>query len=460
MTKIVFIGAGSTVFVRNILGDCMQLPSLQDAEVALYDIDGVRLKESLEILENLNGSINGGRMRFVCFCGEASRREALSGADFVINAANIGGYEPATVVDFEVPKKYGLRQTIADTMGIGGIFRAQRSIPFLLDVAREMEAVCPEAWLLNYANPMAMLTGAVLKATSVRAIGLCHSVQVCVASLLNTLGMYSFRVDFDKKHKLPMDYGWKEKVAGINHMAWLLEVTKDGKDMYPELHAKAAEYLRENVGHVQPRSDGEDANLVRLQLMQDFGYYVTESSVHNAEYTPFWIKAAYPDVVSDYGITLDEYPKRCVRQREQWAQEYKAIREKSLTHVHSIEYASEIMEAMVSCRSFSFGGNLPNNGYIENLPSEAIVEVPCIADGDGIRGTVVGRLPMQCAALNMTNINVQLLSIEAALTRSRQSLYQAAMLDPHTAGELPIDRIKALCDDMIAAHGDLLPNYS
>lgn len=460
MTKIVFIGAGSTVFVRNIIGDCMQMPSLRDASVALYDIDGERLKESLEILGNLNRSINGERMHFECFCGEPMRREALKGADFVINAANIGGYEPATVTDFEVPKKYGLRQTIADTMGIGGIFRAQRSIPFLLEVAKDMEAVCPNAWLLNYANPMAMLTGALLKATPIRTIGLCHSVQVCTASLLNTLGLYSFREDFDKNHKLPIDYGWKDKVAGINHMAWLLEVTKDGKDMYPELHAKAAEYLSQNVGHIKQRDDGEDANLVRLQLMQDFGYYVTESSVHNAEYTPFWIKAAYPEVVSDYGISLDEYPKRCIRQREQWAQQYKTIREKSLTHVHSIEYASEIMEAMVSGKSFTFGGNLLNQGYIENLPVEAVVEVPCIADTTGIRGTNVGRLPMQCAALNMTNINVQLLSIEAALTRRRDTLYQAAMLDPHTAAELPIDKIKTLCDEMIAAHGNLLPQFN
>ena len=459
MAKITFMGAGSTIFVRNILGDCMLRESLQDAEVALYDIDPQRLRESTEILENMNAHTGPGLMKFKGYLGPRQRRAALKGADFVVNAIQVGGYEPSTVIDFEVPKKYGLRQTIGDTLGIGGIFRALRTIPVMLDFARDIEAVCPDAWFLNYSNPMAMLTGAMLRGTSVRTVGLCHSVQVCVASLLNTLGnySYSFKENYDKLHQLPEDFGWSQKIAGINHMAWLLEVKKDGKDMYPQLRRDAKAYLKRNLGKVDPLS----ANLVRLQMLLDFGYYVTESSEHNAEYAPYWIKSAYPELVQRYCIPLDEYPRRCINQREGWAKEYASLHDKPVVHAaKSREYGSGIMEAIATNQPYCFGGNVLNHGLIENLPADAVVEVPCTADASGIRGSYIGRLPVQCAALNMTNINVQLLAIEAALTRRKDYIYQAAMLDPHTAAELPIDRIKALCDDLIKAHGDYLPRYN
>ncbi|MBQ7176741.1 MAG: alpha-glucosidase/alpha-galactosidase [Victivallales bacterium] len=459
MPRITFMGAGSTVFVRNIIGDCMLRDALKDAEVALYDIDGQRLHESICILENINEHTNAGRMKIKGYLGKRQRRSALKGADFVVNAVQVGGYEPSTVIDFDVPKKYGLRQTIGDTLGIGGIFRALRTIPVLLDFAKDMESVCPNAWFLNYSNPMAMLTGAMLRGSSIRTVGLCHSVQVCIASLLDTLGDYSFAEDYDKLHKLPEDYGWSAKIAGINHLAWMLEVRKDGKDMYPELKRKAKAYLRANRGKLDVPTS-HHYNLVRLQTMLDFGYYVTESSEHLAEYTPYWIKSTHPELIGEYGIPLDEYPRRCIRNRDNWSKQYAELKNRKLTHdIISREYGSGIMNAIASNMPYYFAGNVQNCGLIENLPLDAIVEVPCVADASGVHGTRVGRLPVQCAALDMTNINVQLLTIEAALTQRKEHIYQAAMLDPHTASELTVDEIKALCDDLIKAHGSYLPKY-
>ena len=457
MTKITFMGAGSTIFVRNIIGDCMCRPALKDAEVALYDIDAQRLKESKSILENMNRNINGKKMKIRTYAGVENRREALQGANFVVNAIQVGGYEPSTVIDFEVPKKYGLRQTIADTLGIGGIFRALRTIPVMLDFAKDMEAVCPDAWFLNYTNPMAMLTGAMLRGTNIRTVGLCHSVQVCLMGLLSTLGLFD-QQRFEKNGELPEQEGYLGKIAGINHMAWLLELKKDGKDIYPEIRKKALAFVKKNRGHLaHPEVCG--ANLVRLEILNQFGYYVTESSEHNAEYMPYWIKSNYPELITEFGIPLDEYPKRCIHQIEGWKKEYSELKNKKLDHKLSREYGSAIMEAIVTNLPTSIGGNVLNNGFIENLPSDAVVEVPCLVDGNGIHGTYVGRLPVQCAALNMTNINVQLLTIEAALTRKKDYIYQAAMLDPHTSAELSIDQIRALCDDLIHAHGAMLPKY-
>ena len=226
MAKITFMGAGSTVFARNVLGDCMCRESLKDSHIALYDIDGARLKESEYILNVINNNVNEGRAKITTHLGVRNRKAALRGADFIVNAIQVGGYEPSTVIDFEIPKKYGLRQTIADTLGIGGIFRALRTIPVMLDFARDIEEVAPNAWFLNYTNPMAMLTGAMLQATGVKTVGLCHSVQVCVQTLLETLGE-----DCSPERLANI----KSHIAGINHMAWLLEISENGKDLYPQL---------------------------------------------------------------------------------------------------------------------------------------------------------------------------------------------------------------------------------
>lgn len=438
MAKITFMGAGSTVFAKNILGDCMFSAPLCEAHIALYDIDAARLAESKMMLENLNRSINQNRAHLTAHLGVENRKEALQNAKYVVNAIQVGGYEPSTVIDFEIPKKYGLRQTIADTLGIGGIFRALRTIPVCLDFARDMEEVCPNAWFLNYVNPMAMVTGAMLRASGIRTVGLCHSVQVCARGLLRRVGL------LDSVKNLQ----WK--IAGINHQAWLLEITDAGKDLYPEIKRRAAEMNRRAREKDAPKHD----DMVRFEVMRHFGYYVTESSEHSAEYMPYWIKRLHPELIDEFNIPLDEYPRRCISQIEEWKERgQELVQNKNLTHTRSDEYGSHIMEAMETDVPLRIGGNILNHGLITNLPDKVVVEVPCLVDRNGVQGCYVGDLPEQCAALNRTNINVQLLTIEAALTRKRDAVYQAAMLDPHTAAELTLDQIRNLCDDMIEAHG-------
>ncbi|MEA4862283.1 MAG: alpha-glucosidase/alpha-galactosidase [Victivallaceae bacterium] len=450
MAKITFMGAGSTVFVRNVLGDCMCREALKNSHFALYDIDGRRLKESEFILKTLNANINDNRATITTHLGVENRRAALAGADFIVNAIQVGGYEPSTVIDFEIPKKFGLRQTIADTLGIGGIFRALRTIPVMLDFARDIEVVAPDAWFLNYTNPMAMLTGAMLQGTGVKTVGLCHSVQVCAESLLQTLG-----VGFSPERLAKL----RTTIAGINHMGWLLSITENGKDIYPELKALADD----KIAKWRAATDKQDksGNMIRIEMMRRFGYYVTESSEHNAEYQPYWIKAKYPELIDEYNIPLDEYPRRCVNQIEGWNKQYQELSaDPHLSHKLSCEYGSGIIESIWTDKPYRIGGNVLNHGLIPNLPSKAVVEVPCLVDGGGVRGCYVGELPTQCAALNMTNINVQLLTIEAALTRKRDRIYQAALLDPHTSSELSIDDTVKMCDELIAAHGDMLPEYN
>ncbi|RUS46516.1 alpha-glucosidase/alpha-galactosidase [Cohnella sp. AR92] len=432
MSKITFLGAGSTIFAKNVLGDVMLTPSLQEFELALFDIDPARLKESEAILNNIRRTA-GSKCRVVAY---SDRKEALRGAKYVVNAIQVGGYEPSTVIDFEVPKKYGLRQTIADTIGIGGIFRNLRTIPVMLDFARDIREVCPDAWFLNYTNPMAVLTNVMNTYGGVKTVGLCHSVQVCVSHLFKDLG-----ID---------DTGVQSKIAGINHMAWLLEVTKDGVDLYPEIKRRAAERQKEKHG-----------DMVRYELMNRFGYYVTESSEHNAEYHPYFIKRQYPELIERFNIPLDEYPRRCVNQIAGWAKmRDDMLSDVELSHERSHEYASYIFDAMETNTPFKIGGNVMNTGgLIANLPREACVEVPCLVDSSGVTPTYVGDLPPQLAALNRTNINTQLLTIEAAITGKKEHIYHAAMLDPHTSAELSLDDIVSLCDDLIEAHGDWLPRY-
>ncbi len=438
--KITFMGAGSTVFARNVIGDCMASEIVRDSVFALYDIDGDRLKESYTILEAMRKTM-GGYGRIECYLGIENRKAALKGAKFVINAIQVGGYDPCTIYDFEIPKKYGLRQTIADTLGIGGIMRALRTIPVMEDFAHDMEEVCPDAFLLNYTNPMAMLSGYIQRYTGVNTVGLCHSVQVCSHDLLTMLGM---------EDKLE---GRKELIAGINHMGWLLDIRdKDGNDLYPEIKSRVAAKM----------ADPECDNKVRLDYINHFGYYCTESSEHNAEYNPFYIKSKYPELIDRYNIPLDEYPRRCIKQIADWKEEYaKLTAEGVKTHERSKEYGSRIIEAYMADVPYQIGGNVINKGHlITNLPENACVEVPCLVNGQGIHPCHVGSLPVQCAAMNMTNINVQLLTIEAAHTRKKEHIYQAAMLDPHTGSELDIDTIKKMVDELIDAHGDYLPKYN
>jgi len=439
MAKITFMGAGSTVFARNVIGDCMCSEALRDSTFALYDIDGDRLKESETILEAMRKTM-GGYGKIECYLGVENRKDALRGADFVVNAIQVGLYDPCTIIDFEVPKKYGLRQTIADTLGIGGIMRALRTIPVMADFAADMEEVCPDALFLNYTNPMAMLSGYMQRYTGVKTVGLCHSVQVCSESLFRTLGLDLARLE-----------GAKELIAGINHMGWLLELKdKNGVDLYPEIKSLIDAKI----------ADPECKNKVRLEYIKHFGYYCTESSEHNAEYNMFYIKSKYPELIDKYNIPLDEYPRRCVNQINGWKKEYAELLESGVKeHKRSREYASHIMEAIVTGNPYKIGGNVLNTGLITNLPAEACVEVPCLVDAYGVHGCYVGALPVQCAAMNMTNVNVQLLTIEAARTRKLEHIYQAAMLDPHTASELDIDTIKKMVDDLIVAHGDYLPKY-
>ena len=430
--KITFMGAGSSIFVKNVLGDSMMCDALKDAEFALYDIDGVRLEESRTIIEYLNTNLAGGKAKVTTFLGTENRKDALRNANFVINAIQVGGYEPCTVIDFEIPKKYGLRQTIGDTLGIGGIFRGLRTIPVMADFARDMEEVCPDAWLLNYTNPMAILTGYMQKHTGVKTIGLCHSVQVCTSRLLDALGMEAYQGNTI------------EKIAGINHMAWLLELTdKQGNDLYPEIRRRAK---LKNAAE-------KHGDMVRYDYIDKLGYYCTESSEHNAEYNPFYIKQGREDLIEKFNIPLDEYPRRCIRNINNWNDRRDAIlKGEGLEHERSREYASRIMEAIATDVPYMFGGNVQNTGLITNLPKEACVEVPCVANANGITPTFVGDLPLQLAAMNASNIYPQLLTIEAARTGKKEFVYQAAMMDPLTGAQLSTDEIVSMCDELIAAH--------
>jgi alpha-galactosidase len=445
MAKITFLGAGSIIFIKNIIGDSMCRESLKDSEIALYDIDPVRLDESKRMLDTLNANINEGRMTIKPYLGVANRKDALRGAAYIVNAIQVGGYEPCTVWDFEIPKKYGLRQTIADTLGIGGIFRGLRTAHVMLDIAKDIEEVCPAAWLLNYTNPMSILTGTMLHGTSVKTVGLCHSVQVCADKLLNN--------SLDMKKNMD-DIQWK--IAGINHMAWLLEITENGKDLYPEIKQLAAKKV------LEARKEGAEkfSDMIRLDMMRNFGYYITESSEHAAEYYPYWLNSKYPEFIEEFNIPLDEYPRRCIKQIEDWnkqASEY--IGNPELKHERTYEYGSLIMEAMETDVPARIGGNVVNNGVISNLPKDAIVEVACMVDKNGVQPTYVGDLPLQLAALNRTHINVHSMVVDAALNLKKDSIYQAAFLDPHTSSELSLDTIREMCDELLDVEKDWLPEY-
>ena len=434
--KIVFLGAGSTIFAKNVLGDCLLAENLPCFDIALVDIDEERLNESYALICALRDKYKPVvNVEKYLSTDDKQTEAAFAGASYVINAIQVGGYEPCTVTDFEIPKKYGLRQTIGDTLGIGGIFRGLRTIPVMKKYADVMERVCPDALLLNYTNPMSILTGYMLQHTKIKTVGLCHSCQVVVKSLREWLDM-------------PELENANFTLAGINHMCWLLSLQdKDGKDLYPA--------LKERFNQVKPKND-----LVRLEMMNRFGYYNTESSEHTAEYHPYFIKKDHPELIEEFNIPLDEYPRRCVNQIRDW----KILREKimlseNVVHERSREYGSHIIEACETGKPYKIYANVMNDGLIANLPKNACVEVPIMVDENGLNPCVVGDLPDQLAGLNMTHIAVHNMTIKAAVTLEKKYIYMAAYLDPHTRDQLTFEEIKNLCDDLIEAHGDWLPEY-
>jgi len=431
MTKISFLGAGSTVFAKNLMGDILSFPEFADCTISLHDIDEHRLHTSEIVAHKIAEALN------ISPTIEATtdRRCSLDGADYAIAMFQIGGYKPSTVVDFEIPKKYGLRQTIADTLGIGGIMRGLRTIPVMLEMARDMEALCPDVVFLQYVNPMAMNCWALNRATRIKTIGLCHSVQGTAMQLAADLG-----IPFNEINYL---------CAGINHMAVYLRFEHNGQDLYPALHRVIAE------GRVP------DWNRVRYEMLTRLGYFVTESSEHFSEYVPWFIKRDRPDLIERFNIPLDEYITRCENQIAGWeALRHELEDEGKPIHVErSHEYGSGIIHSIETGQQRVVYGNVNNSGLIDNLPQGCCVEVPCLVDKNGIQPTKIGSLPPHLAALMQTNINVQALTVEAALTGRREHIYHAAMLDPHTAAELSLEQIWALVDDLIAAHGSWLPEY-
>ena len=444
MPKITFIGAGSTIFLRHLLGDALLMPSLSNAEIALMDIDEQRLAESELVARRVVETLKAG----ASVTATTSRREALDGADFVIVSVQIGGYKPCTVTDFEIPKKYGLRQTIADTLGIGGIMRGLRTVPFLWDLCQDMSELCPDAVMLQYVNPMAINCWAIRERfPDIRTVGLCHSVP-------NTL--FELTHDLD----IPME-DVRYRVAGINHVAFFLNFeqrVEDGwRDLYPELRRQYAEGLIPKENPVRPRCP----NLVRYEMMNQLGYFLTESSEHFAEYCPWFIKDGREDLIESYGIPLDEYPTRCEEQIAEWQDHFARLKGGEAMEIESSnEYAAVIMNAMVTGDPATIYGNVTNDGAISNLPDDCIVEVPCMVDSNGIQPTGIGALPPQLAAMMKTNINVQELTVAALTEENREHIFHAAMFDPHTAAELDVRQIRAMTEEMLAAHRDWLPGWT
>ena len=434
--KITFLGAGSTIFAKNVLGDCLLAENLPCFEIALLDIDEERLEESYALICALRDKYKPAvTVKKYLATDDKQTEEAFRGANYVINAIQVGGYEPCTVTDFEIPKKYGLRQTIADTLGIGGIFRGLRTIPVMKKYADVMERVCPNVLFLNYTNPMSILSGYMQRYTKIKTVGLCHSCQV-VVSQINTALL------------LPELENAKYTLAGINHMCWLLSLEdKDGNDLYP--------LFKEKFNEVKPKSD-----LVRLEIMNRFGYYNTESSEHTAEYHPYFIKKDHPEFIERYNIPLDEYPRRCINQIRDWKElREKIMQPENVVHERSHEYGSRIIEACETGIPYKIYGNVQNTGLITNLPANACVEVPIMVDENGLNPCVVGDIPDQLAGLNMTHIAVHNMVIKAAVTLEKKYIYMAAYLDPHTRDQLTFDEIKNLCDDLIEAHGEWLPKF-
>lgn len=442
--KITFIGAGSTVFMKNIIGDVLLRPALSGAHIALMDINPQRLEESEIVASKMVSTLGVG----ATISTHLDQREALDGADFVVVAFQIGGFDPCTKTDFDVPKQYGLRQTIADTLGIGGIMRGLRTVPHLWKICADMTVVCPEAILMQYVNPMAINTWAIAeKYPHIKQVGLCHSVQGTAKELSKDLGIPYEKIRY--------------RAAGINHMAFYLnfeEIMEDGstRDLYPDLLRAYANGSAPKVG-----SNPRCLNKVRYEMLTRLGYFVTESSEHFAEYVPWFIKRDRPDLIEKFSIPLDEYPVRCLEQIDNWkkqAQEYREADTIEVTQSH--EYASQIMNAVWSGEQSVIYGNVPNKGLITSLPENCAVEVPCLVDRNGIQPTRIGALPPQLTALMRSNINVQELTVAALIEENRDHIYHAAMMDPHTGAELDLDQIWSMVDEMLDQHSDWLPEWT
>ncbi|MFQ5795680.1 MAG: alpha-glucosidase/alpha-galactosidase [Candidatus Bipolaricaulia bacterium] len=429
MVKITFIGAGSTIFAKNLMGDILGFPELAGSTLCLFDIDAERLKAS-EIVAHKVADALGAKPKIEV---TIDRKVALDGANYAVNMIQVAGYKPGTVIDFEIPKKYSLRQTIADTLGIGGIMRGLRTIPVLLEMCRDMERLCPDVVHLNHVNPMAMNCWAVSRASKIETVGLCHSISGTARELAEDIGVPGEEINY--------------VVAGINHLAFFLKLERNGEDLYPL------------VRKVIDEDRVPEWNRVRYEVFKRLGYFVTESSEHFSEYVPWFIKRDRPDLIERYHIPLDEYIRRCQTQIVEWD----ALRDELETGDepievgHSGEYASLIIHSLEAGVPRVVYGNVPNHKIIDNLPGDCCVEVPCLVDKNGIQPTRIGSLPPQLAALMQTNINVQALTVEAALTGKREHIYHAAMMDPHTAAELDLEQIESLVDDLIEAHGDWLP---
>ncbi|KSU82050.1 alpha-galactosidase [Fictibacillus enclensis] len=428
MAKVTIIGAGSVVFAKRLITDILSFPELKNTTFSLTDINQERLgtaeKMALRIVEE-----NGGYAKVEA---TLNRKEALAGADYVLNLIQVGMHQ-STLIDFEIPKKYGLKQTIADTLGVGGIFRALRTIPVLLDICRDIEEVCPNALLLNYTNPMAMLMHAVAKSSSIKSVGLCHSVQNTADDLASYLNIPVEELEY--------------KVAGINHMAWFLELKRNGVDLYPELF-KAME--KDNVF---------SKDKVRFEMMRRLNFFVTESSEHMSEYTPYFIKDE--KLIEQFDIPIDEYVRRSERNLERFSETREKIEKgESFRTEKSHEYGAPIIHSMETGTNRVIWGNVLNTNLITNLPADSCVEVPCLVNKSGIQPCHVGDLPVQLAAMNRTNINVQQLVVEAILTGNIDYVYQAVMMDPHTASVLSLEEMWSMTNELLLAHEEHLPKFT
>ena len=442
MTKITIIGAGSTVFMRNIVTDILLEPVFKDCHIALQDIDEKRLKTSRLVVDKISHKLGVAPK----VTASLSREEALTGADFVILMIQVGGYKPSTVIDFDIPAKYGLQQTIADTLGIGGIMRGLRTVPVLVDIARDMERLCPDALMLQYVNPMAINCLALSHiAPELNYVGLCHSVQGTAADLARDLGEDFATIDYD--------------CAGINHMAFYTRFEKrhaDGtmEDLYPRLMKVADE---KSFG---PNWDG-CTNEVRYEVLKRLGYFVTESSEHFAEYTPWFIKSHKPELLGEFNIPINEYIRRCEKQISEWDdQEKDLLANQDIICEKSVEYAARIITSMVTGKEDVIYGNVANNGLIPHLPENSCVEVPCVTSLGKLTPQKVPELPLHLSRLMQTNISVQQLTVEALVTGKKDAIYHAAMLDPHTAAELSLDQIWHMVDDLLEAHEGWIPKFS
>lgn len=459
---ITFIGAGSTVFTRSLVGDILSVPELASAELRLFDIDEDRLALSEATVRALAGQLHA-RPTIIA---TTDRVRALDGADFAFNTIQVAGFRPGTVLDFEIPRRYGLRQTIGDTLGIGGIMRALRTIPVILDMLADMERWCPDVLHLNYVNPMSMIVMAANRASDVRTVGLCHSVQGTAHELARDVGVPPDEVSY--------------LAAGINHLSFYLRFEHERRDLYPELMRIAAEGR-------EPQE-----NRVRYEVLRRLGYFVTESSEHFAEYVPWFIKRGRPDLIERFGIPLDEYLGRCEASEIVWpfvraeltapgsqdrsevqrglaAMTYplmdhaRAWTVAQFDRLHrferSNEYGATIIESVITGRPSVIYGNVPNVGLIDALPNAASVEVPCLVDENGVQPTRVTGLPPQLTALMRSHVSVHELVVEALLHGREEHVYHAAMMDPHTAAELSLDEIVAMVDELLVAHGEWLPEF-